>query len=308
MNENVLPIFFKMVNKKELLSKNDIFKFLSSLLDNNGLSSYCKNIDFITNNTVVLNYNSHFRNINVNYENLINSTYDFLNDMKRVNIKLFASICNDPQIINYLFIIFLKHEYFHVIEQKKIEEYLKKYNETYTKETIINKVIPITTDKNSFNSLLLYLSALTINYTESTLYEESHDKYFNEYHAQINAYYFFIDTMNKINNLKEDEKLKLQFINYCASRFFNETYIFIIDKKEILNPKKVFYKLVLNRLNNFLDKDIDKKIKSICNRKSHRETELESILWGETISNYTYNKVRNVSWKRELTLNMFSNL
>lgn len=153
------------------------------------------------------------------------------------------------------------------------------------------------------------IEAVDNTFFKSFYYHKFHDRFYNEYNANIEAYFEVIALLNayKLNNLNDD----LVKLNNIAAKHIIYLYSDINKKGEYSTPVRNSLKIYKHMLEvckkHDVQLDIEKDI--ILNiEKEQPEDELNRILLGYSLSTYNYYHLKDIANGKVKTLNLFDEI
>lgn len=268
MSEEALKIIFDVYKEKKILSQNDIYNILASLVTYNSLEDYCKSINVDGYDSDGMAYNFEEHEIIIDYEKVLKDLKKFSNKIKnffKTNKEEKIDIINNEIVLGIL------HELNHVKQEK-----IKKEN-------------------NSDLAELMKISFNIFNNKSNRFYFLKYDYIYFEYHACINAFYDLIN--NVLNTAKYKNSLITYIENINLALYLLKKYQ--IKDGRIITPIELFDKSCLKSkpLNPLLFEKVNQS-----------KGNIEDILHGRIISSESLKYIDNIASRYVRTLNLFNDL
>ena len=144
---------------------------------------------------------------------------------------------------------------------------------------------------------------------KSFYYLKYHDRFYNEYNANINGYYELLKLLNSFNleNIEKDlfkvNRLTSKHILYLYSDL-DKLYKYSTPLK---NSLKIYKHLLETCKKHEAEIEIDKNFIDII-KKEQPETQLDKLLYGYSIDIVTHNYLKDVANGKVKTLNLFNDI
>lgn len=196
----------------------------------------------------------------------------------------------EANLANLYNLFVLRHEIQHVIQDKVIN--------TPTDSLLRNVLIKDT------NSLMI-----DTNFFKNFYYQKYHDRFYNEYNANIIAYKEVLDNIEKLNEIELDPLIKK--INIVVAKYLLYCYSDINNTKKYSTPIKNMYKLNEHLVKRSKEHDIeivDEVQYSKFNKDEKPNKEIDKIVYGLNINPSTYDYIKKVSKGKIKTLNLFEQI
>ena len=182
----------------------------------------------------------------------------------------------------------INHEINHIIQDLKMQS----QEQSILRNLIIRDSISLILDEKKFKSFY---------------YKKYHDRFYNEYNANINCY---IDILRELDNIKELNDLVVKS-NMIIGKHLIYLYSDIDNRKRYSTPVRNMYRLynhiieICNKHDYNVDIDIELKKYSINDKP---KTEFDKLRYGLSINPETYNYIKSVAKGKTKTLNLFEQI
>ena len=279
------------LRKNILLDDYSIMDYIHTRIDEENVSDY---VDIVNTTDIGESYyDPKDKHLCINTEeifseNIDSNIPDLLKLISRQDKKSYK--LNNPNYGDIYNLFNVNHEIAHLIQKREIID-----NDDNLKKNLFyfGKIIETIDDK----------------FFKSFYYHKYHDRFYNEYNANIEAYFEVIALLNayKLENLNDD----LVKLNNIAAKHIIYLYSDIDKKSEYSTPVRNSLKLYKHLLETCLDHDVEIDVeKEILEtiEKEQPEDELNRILLGYSLSTENYYKIKDISKGKIKTLNLFSNL
>ncbi len=277
--------------KNELIDDEIYLDYIEELINKEELSNYVDSIMITTDD--LSGFDTKSRVLSFNPDMIIWSPFDkkvpcidlLVSEKERKTNSIKSA--NMANIYN-LFVI--RHEIEHIVQDKIIDS----SDDSILKNILMKDTISLMLDTGFFNNFY---------------YKKYHDRFYNEYNANINAYKKVLDELNKLNI--SDIKRILKKINKVIGNYVLYSYSDIDNINEYSTPIKNMYK-INNHLNE-LCKEHSIKVENTTgyskfNIEEKPSTESLKLMYGLAIKPDTYKTIRKVSNGRIKTLNLFNEI
>lgn len=197
---------------------------------------------------------------------------------------------DNPNYANIYNLYAVNHEINHVIQNKTIIENNDRL-------------------KVSLFTLGILIEFIDDTWFKSFYYNKFHDRFYNEYYAIIQGYLEAVSLLEayNIDSIKED----LIKVNKIISKHILYLYSDVNNRHKYSTPIKnsiAIYKHLLD-ISKKHDVDVEAEKVLIDNiKKEKQKNEIDKLLLGFSINKNTYNYLKDVSFGKEKTLNLFKNI
>lgn len=221
------------------------------------------------------------------YENIDDHLPDLLKLISRKEKNMYK--LDDPNYGNIYNIFSVNHEIHHLIQKKEIND---------EKDTIRKKLFEVGKIQEFIDS----------RFFNNFYYLKYHDRFYNEYNANIEAYYEMISLIQayELKNIEKEliktNKIASKHILYLYSDIDNPTK----NSNPIINSLKIYKHLLKKSKKHGVEFEFDNYEDYI--NKNIPNNEFERLLLGYSINNETYNYLHKVSSGRVKTLNLFNDI
>ncbi len=267
-----------------------LLDYLERRIDEEELENYIDNVSMDTSRDNGYNPGTNEININPNeilFDNIDKKMPDINWLLQKKEKK--SSKIKTPNAVNIYNLMCINHELAHAMQKKSITFGPNDLKKAFT----INDVL---------------ITMYDICYFKSFYYKKYHDYFYKEYDANINSYLEIIYLLNSYN-LKSTTDLIIKS-NEIIAKHLIYLYSDLDDKKKRTTPVRNMRKLYKHIIDVALKHNIDltKGYDYKDYDFSKPENELDRLRLGISISNDTYNYIKNVSIKKEKTLNLFDDI
>lgn len=280
-------------NLKEniLISDDNILDYIHKRLEEENLSEYVSFVTTCNDDESFFDPKDNHLCINTEEIFLENADKNIPDLLKLINKKDKDNfILNNKNYGNIYNLCTVNHEINHLIQKKEI----------YQSDNLLTK--------NLFN-FGKALSFIDERFFNSFYYIKYHDRFYDEYNANINAYNEVISLLEayKLKNIEKD----LIKLNNLVSKHILYSYSDIDNKYKYSTPFKNSLKIYSHLLKKLKEHDIDIQLEGVVfeNIKNNEpNSQIERLLYGFSINNDTYKYLKKVSSSREKTLNLFNDI